>query len=809
MIYMLMRSRALRSLFAMTALIAAAVVHGQNINVTAANASNDAIYTVNFANESIAVKNTDGGSLHSLRSLAFITNGVNNQLDLLAADNGGGEIVRYCADFDPTATSPKANTAGAVVFSNSTQGGPANPDGLSVDSAGNLFLVNQGSGTSTTPQLWVLMQLSSTCAPPIPAPSPVLIDAASYQPKQTLEETLIAGATIQAGAIQINAGDLLVLTSNPGLVLLYPGTNGQGPCTVLPPVNPCASPPQPITLINLPTGVQPGGMAFWPVDNSLLVTTGTGSILQYEFGPNFTPPPPTFTPPSFVSGLGNGQFKVKTGRQGGNVFAFVANNNGGDILEFDATGTLKSRVTNGVQHPQGLAVSNSAFTQFVNCDQQVGGCDLLGNTVIRHTVANSVQQSGNIIEDLCIVTVDPRVARYPHGPNQSSTASCTAAANDPLGPYTNGLPVSQACGGGFGNAVIPNSMCGASGSNLSGFALIRTKSGAYSTQGVFPFNGTVIANEANLGNSSVAGVLPNDLDPTCEPPATNAPFATLGWVPLPGEAKDIEGNVVLDIISGCGTSKGASGTASVFATGLALNTDPSVVPHGGGLTGLATTDYVNLLSALADEYGNGEKALTPPLNPQQSPPNGNPTYLLQQCITTSQNAFNTNNATFYPGAATELLTADQDVVTAAVAQFTPNGDYPNPSGALRQRLENLYYTINTRIGGKTAGASPPLQPPPVSPSPTIAGTPPRGSAGSPYSFQWSAHDFAHTFVSQPAKTLTFSIVAPPSLLLWASFDPLSGTLSGSSAVKGNYSGTVTVSDGCTTASVPFTIKVTG
>ena len=109
-------------------------------------------------------------------------------------------------------------------------------------------------------------------------------------------------------------------------------------------------------------------MDFWLPDNSLLISTGGGSILRYSF-PGGVPCQLN----DFADGLGNGKFKVKTGWQNHQANAFIANNNGGDILQFgepllpSGAATPKATVTTGVQRPQGLAVSNLNITPATAC----------------------------------------------------------------------------------------------------------------------------------------------------------------------------------------------------------------------------------------------------------------------------------------------------------------------------------------------------------------------------------------------------------------------------------------------------------
>lgn len=738
----------LRAPLAAVLFLAAVAAHAQNINVTAANSSNDAIYSVAFSNGSgsITILNTDGGSLHNLTSLVFLANPTTLQLDLLAADNSG-LLVRYPGDFH--SGSP---TTGTVFFSAGGQG-PANPDGLSVDPAGDLFVVNSKPGNTSNPQLWVFQTDGMGGFL-----TPVSLDS-NYGSGETLQDTLVVGASITPpGGAQpvLNPGDLLVLTSNPGQVLIYPGNNGNGP------VSPSPNPPA--VLLTLPTGAIPGGLAFWPADNSLLITTTRGIIYQYHLTPNETPA-------TFASGLGNGQFKIKTGIQLGKPYAYVANNNGGDILQFGGPNQLLATVTSGVQHPQGLAVTNTTYAAANTC-QGANGCDLLGGQVLINEVPQTVVLPGNIVESICLVEVDPRLVQ----PGSNCTSS---------------LPVASVCAGFSTTTTIPASLCGASGPSGKGFALIKALSQAYASPGIYPFNGQLVFNDSNLPN--VLPPAPNN--PLCNPPSPGVtPLDTLDWAPLANEGIVVEGTDMVELTSGCDGAASKGYGVSLFALGLALNTTAT-----GGLNNYAAGKYTAVLNTITGELG--ETVMPAPVAPTPQQP-GNFTYTLQQCIATSKGAFNKGQA-FFNGAAVELLSADQQVANVAqvTADFNPDAHYPNPSGALRTRLQNMYYTINTRINGAQASSSPP--PPPYSPPlPTIGGSPTtKIQAGNPYLFIPTAADFAGN-----KTTLTFSITHEPS---WASFDVGSGTLSGTPMVKGTYPNIViTVTDGCASATLPaFSIRV--
>jgi hypothetical protein len=683
-------STMLRGAIGFVAMLAITTAHAQILRVTAANASNSNVYDLTFSASgsltgAITPVNSDASAFVGIRSLAYVRNlSPPGSIDLLVTDAQRGIVARY-ANITPYAgANPPPREAATVVWSTACGPGPTAPDGISVDANGNVFVVSSAPGSSSAAGLWVFPNAASQPAgtPPCSV-TPRLVDSGfNGTSEQLLEETLFAFAVTnpnQNGNTPTSTADLLVLASSPTpAVFAYSGQDiqaflsctGAYPACSVTPRNLITQVQVPVTaacasgVSNFPTGLTPGGMDFWLPDNSLLISTGGGSILRYSF-PGGVP----CRINDFADGLGNGKFKVKTGWQNHQANAFVANNNGGDILQFSeplspsGAATLKATVTTGVQHPQGLVVSNLNVAPASAC-QAAGGCDLLGG-VLKHTITGAGDLSNKfLIETPCIVQVDPRIAQF---------GTCTGHS----------LPVSQVCAG-YGTTVIPETLCGGSGTpsvdgQPHGFALIKTDNTVDSS-----LNGALVAND-----STPDLVLAGTANPLC-------PQSVLGWAPLESEGsvvEDVAGvRPMLEMTNFCDAGSTTKGN-SIFAIGLVLNDDPHAMLAPNlpfTFVNFVNQKYTNLIAAV--NAANVNKSV------QQS---------LVKCIQSSQKDFNALPPSFAV-ALTELLSCDAQVVKSK-SKFSPTpGIDPNPFGEIRGRIGNVYLWISFQFAGRGAPTQWPL-----------------------------------------------------------------------------------------------------
>ena len=96
-------------------------------------------------------------------------------------------------------------------------------------------------------------------------------------------------------------------------------------------------------------------------------------------------------------------------------------------------------------------------------------------------------------------------------------------------------------------------MCGGSGASGTGFALVKSTSNSLNAA-----KGALIVNEA-----FTEGLL-SGANPPC-------PTTVLGWAPTEGEGSIVEGDTMLELTSGCGSSKALSRGLSLWGIGLVLN----------------------------------------------------------------------------------------------------------------------------------------------------------------------------------------------------------------------------------------------
>ena len=686
-----------RAALTLAAVLLATAAPAETLRVTAANSVGNLIYDVtSFVSPgTISPLNTDGASHGSFSSVVLLPNIKTGTVDVLAADVLKGQIIRYTPALGTTAATT------TVVFSRVGCGtGPANPDGLSVDTAGNLYLISAQS-----PQLWVL-PASSTSSTGY-ASTPLLIQGTfpGGAGVVRLQETAVAGSSGAAWS----PGDLLLLVGNKNStsnqntnnddVYLYRAATitrilgGSGP------VN---APDQ--VLINgtqFPNREYGLGMDIWPGDSfdpnpTLLVLTTAGRILRYDF----TSSGPTLVQ-VFASGLGSGLGKLKVGLQLESRYAYVTQalrGNAGQILQFGAptnpgTNNLIGSATQGVMSPDGLAVEPLGAATAASCATP-SGCDISSGVIPHKILTTGTQPTGNVIESTCVVLNDPRV----------NNGVCDGTT----------LNVATLCPG-FGNEIIPGTLCGGSGVSKAGFALVRTNA-----TGVNGIPGVLITSESNVDK-----ILPPATGQTNPP----CPSNTYSWAPF-SDANPSEGTVVnIDPVTGfaelaemtsfCGTSGGSNRGMSVYGVGLVLNTSALT----GGFVGDAQSKYNDLSSTVAAAN-------------------------ILPTTKTSVNACLSNVNSYltqgdYVCAANEAVQCDtlvgQDPSPAT--NYPGNAANPNPWGEIRGRLGNLYMALNTRVSGNPANSAWPLTSPPTAcavPVVTLSATPTSIAPGATAQLSWNA-----------------------------------------------------------------------
>jgi hypothetical protein len=696
-----------------SSMVLAATAAPDQLLVTVANSSGDSIYDLNLSpgkgtppvpaisNLTTLVNSAADAKTHgNFEALVWAPNAACKSLDLIVADSTRGQILRYPGAstlpncYNPANGTPTLNPVGQVIFKWSKPGsGPAQPNGLSVDANGNLFVISTTGSFESKPSVWVLpfnktANLYCSNQPAGAFCAPVLIDNRfGGVLTLVLAETAVASTTTPLW----KAGDLLVLVGDTFAArltvysqsTLYTSTgtlnashlNLNGPSSVAIPFKQF-----------LQVLAAPFGMDQWPADPahgigaSLLLTTIDGRILRFDTAKS------AFVA-NFAQALGLGLQKIKVGTYANIPYAFVAQieaRGTGQILAFAApasSGTNKpfASVTSGVMNPRGLAVTSSGSAPVPqNCTDCT--VDPLGPAAVTtYTPPPGVSFPGTVTEQNCIVQADPRVTT-------TSGWSCNGSAL-PIGSGTAYCP-------SFPAAIIPGSVCGHSGPTGAGFAVLEG-----TATGLDPVaNNTFFQTALNIDT-----VLPGPTNLECTPYVSGARIPLTAW----GTRSDlttIEGTIAEDTLAiptlggapgylselttSCDTSTSGSHGISIFAYGLALSDSSQSYVYE-----LQTQKYQALEEAVTDA------AIAATTQAR-----------LQTTITTAENyvtaAEGGANVTANIDCALAQIYATDLFLRSHLSDFSsnlvatsPGGGNPDPAGDIDSRLANWYLTLNTEILG--------------------------------------------------------------------------------------------------------------
>jgi hypothetical protein len=739
--------------------------------VTAANSDGSAILDLNMSPSSpnppftpkitntTTLLNSDAHNHGSFDALVWVSNPYCKTLDLIVADAAKGQIVRYqgpttqsLPNCYTTTGAPVVNGAAQPIFTwvkpkpGQPSPGPAQPNALSVDAYGNLFVVSSSGLFDSKPSVWVL--------PFNPANgtygSPLLIDNRfGGVLTLALAETLIAPtqtALWKAGDLLVLVGDSFdarltvysksAIYANATTGAINPATklNLTGPSSVAIPF-----------LKFLGVLAAPFGMDIWPANTSLgpntsvLFTTIDGRILRFDTVQD------KFVA-NFATGLGLGLQKLKVGTYDNVPYAFVAQlqaRNTGQVLAFAAplpSGVNRplAAVTSGFMNPRGLAVAQSGSTPVPTGCTSCSVAPLGPVATTFFTPPSGASFSGSITEQICIVDPDPRTsATISNG--VLASWSCTAMGSPapilPIGSGTSYCPT-------FPAATIPGSVCGHSGPDARALAVIEG-----TALGVDPQdNNTFFATPLNTD-----AVLPGPGNLECSQFMNGG--VNQGRIPLTawGTREDlttVEGTIPEDSLLGFPNLGGANGylaestTAcdasttgghgiSMFAFGVGLSDNsPAYVyalQNEKSASLYQTVEFGNISGAdsngipVQTQLENDIKTINRYVSAAQTTTPGAPSPQTNDINCALNEIYATDSYL-----RTILLTSPQDF-NSSLNKMTGGGD-TDPAGAIDSGLANWYLTLSTEIllNAPPTFPSPPYSYPlpfPVSAGPLCQGQP--------------------------------------------------------------------------------------
>jgi len=384
------------------------------LDAVGGNSANNQVFYLDFANGATVQLNTDATGRASLRSFEFFKNSCDKRLDLVAADTNRGELVLF------------ENSRGAEIVAPCEAGVcPSSPDGLSSSNERLMSVADTGQGGST-PAVWFYQPEDCDTAGDWPFQAPV--SGGQFSVGTTGPGTFVTSIAdtefVKVLGGGLNAGDLLVITSNPETIARVPRENIaallDGNASAL-------GAAQILADSRVFGGETPTGMAFVPgtagigandslsESEDLLVALNGGTVLKLTFKQD-SALSQTVVEEVFLEGLGNGALGIAAGTRDDDTYMLIADRNKGKFLRYvldvanDGTMTLNDTPPAeilGVQNPQGVVFNSDAYDAS-RCVSGEGGCRIRRTVELEFTQEIQALENFSTIFANIFVVPDPR-----------------------------------------------------------------------------------------------------------------------------------------------------------------------------------------------------------------------------------------------------------------------------------------------------------------------------------------------------------------------------------------------------------------